>query len=534
MAGEAAAGIGTAAGEFMKGFFNARLQGAQQAMEQHQQKIQDMKMLADSIDKFQGDPTLQATLLGHLNEGIAGLPKPPKVQDQQGSSVVNFFKNMFGGKKKGDVTGPADAIPPRAGDQGGASGGDSNAIPERLPSPPLPPMSPGSQTFGGDLSHMTPPAPAAPAAPAATPAAPTGLGPMAQPSTPATPATPLSNEFLPRPEQLAQEAINKTVTHIPGGSTTPGAGVRNPQLEQRYVQAVAGAHADTALQAVEGMLAQHPEVKTLRQAYSTLGPDFAHVMDSVQQYENAGMIPKGRLESWQKRFHDVLFGSEKYNERDVKDGKKLNPETGEFDTPVSDEAILTAAYSTPKEKRTPEQVSRIAGHIESLEDKAKKDPNSLNADEQVRMGYYQSLKDKGLTGKALMDEYQAHAHPPQPMFSTTPGIDPVTKQSFIYTKNERTGAMEKTPIRTPGGEFIPSRYQEKIPGPPVKGPTGKDLPGPPIDGYSASRLIGAHSAHDPAVSLETLIDLLNHGADMTPEDHKKLSDYVNSQTAPKF
>lgn len=352
---------------------------------------------------------------------------------------------------------------------------------------------------------------------------------------------------IPSPIDITQAAMKAT--------QSPQFGFRDPVKQKMAEQQQASQVMDTLLKVTDQHLASNPNIKTLADADNdpNFGPEFRQVMDAIGRYEAAGQIEKGTLENWQKqRFADVRFGSEKYNpnaaEQIVEDAYgnrwKKGPDgsfsvratPGDLKTepgPKFDERV-DLAFSKPSAARTPADINMIAGYKEKFKTElaAKGTPT-----DRVQDAWLDDPKNTtGKTSDKIAESFQNRFHPLPPVpASLTPGISPTTNRSEIFVVNHATGKAESTGIRTAGQAFIPERYQKEVPVmTPVPG--RPDLPafdsGQKNQVFSADKLIAAHSSGDQSVSLDTINDLLNSGAEFTPADKEKLKKYAASQVNP--
>lgn len=584
--------IGSAFGEFSKGYLQGRMLQSQQALQAHTQNLEDIRTLSEAADKFKDNPQLQEQYLGQLHDALDRMPKPPKPGtsstsaggSSQTGGIKGFFSNMFGMSKKNPQA-PAGTDPmslmPEADKQ-------STGVPDAPAGPPA--VSPGSQTFGALPGLMTPPV-APPVGAAAT-------GPtMAPPPSPGAAAQPAG--FLPSPSDIAQEA-KQNWWKMPGTGFTqkPQFVGGNPQREQAYSTSVAYAHAHTALNAVDQHIENynqaHPEapIKTEADIYANpeIAPEYKHVADTVRAYEADHLIPangtngeKGTLDSWRQQFEDVRPGYDKLQADRLKVERILSkPESlrtdsekgmvtgwksrlqAEEDAKMSpdqaeqkrvNDAYLTIAQH-PQMAARPETfasatepvVQRTLSNVRDANDTVTAYQNKLRATERGKMNPDQQLQSDWMTAydqqnpKATVDQkanaFVSRFHPPQPVApQVVPGISPGQGTATFKILNRNTGKFEDTNIAVDKEHpFVPSRFEKEVT---VQVPTGIKRPNgdaimepQKVKGFDVDALTAAHASKDPSVTLDTLSTLLNNGAAFTPEDRQKLSNYIKSKANP--
>lgn len=572
--------LGAIAQQFTQGFKSSKAQEHQQGMEDAQLAYDRAGRLFQMADQVQ-DPRMKDALFSSATQLVdsAGGPGSPAKKSNPKS-----FGSILGG-----LFGIGHTAPPHPSVIGGAPGGTAGGA-TASPTPAAPSAAEGSNTFGSigqqfgpEVRQNAAPATDLPEVPAPMhekAGAPGAIldNPNAPQNTPREMAMIMAG--IPLHEEGAAAQASPIAAQFPGGQGGQGApaaasaalnfpsvvdirrraiadtaspqyGFRDQYKQSLAEQDHASTIARTLFSTMDAHLKENPAVTTLAAADKdpSFGAEFRQTMDAIAQYEEAGMLPKGTLENWQKqRFDDVRFGSDKYNpgleaERAAKtithaDGSiwRLNTKTGAFDIPegaaktkeLTPNETLQEAYNTDAVKRTASQVAAIRGDSEQIE--AKRRANApLSQDEIAKEEYYKAIGTPG--EKAAHDKlknYMDTAHPqPPPVPITMAGINPTTNRSEIMIINRITGKAESTGIRTAGAPFIPERYQKEVvvQTPNKINPRIMDESKDKV--FNADALMAAHSSGDPSVSLDTLVDLLNSHANF--DDRAKLNAYVNSK-----
>lgn len=467
----------------------------QNELQQHQQALDNIKAMAEGADRFKDNPQMHDTYLGHLNDLLDQLPKGPKQKSAGASSagadksggggIKDFFGKLFGGGKQPDTNQPQQPRPNEGIDREATA---------KMSMPQVPsPVSPDSHTYGQLPESFTPPVvnpvPAQAVPQSATPVPAPVQGPaMASPAQAAT-QEPLK---IPSPVDIAADA-RENWWKTAGFAQKPQFVGRDPEHEGLRARSNAQTIADKLLGVTDQHLqeynAANPQnpIRTLSQAVNDprFGPEFKQVMDSVQEYENAGLLTKGRLEGWQKmRFDDVRFGAEKYDPTktaESADGSRMqfNPATQRYDIPVGgqkfdaqvDDAFKTVAEN-PGIAKNPDAFRTTSPHVAGglsnpLADKvaaaktvidaytaklATGDQAKMNTDEQLRMNYKKEM-DQGIFNgpahKALF-AYMPVAHPqPPPSFIMGPPNVNQNGQKTVRLINPKTGKAEDTNLTIP-------------------------------------------------------------------------------------
>ena len=491
-------------------------------------------------------------------------------------------------------TPPLPSSAPKLSDDSQTFGTPGGMAPYASVLPPIPP--PTQTTAGAELAAgagspagapspvATPSATVSPVAakPTPAPSAPaavqTPVGPMVPPSaTPAAapsqigaapgssivngadgqpiPMHPPSDDFnLPSSNQLVNHYLTATRSGTDPNTGQPfTAKYGTPQsdaLAQRGAQMEAQMHAQAALDAVDQMTRQNPgRFSTLQQAEDDTehGADIRHVMTTVGDYENAGLLPKGTLENWQKqRFADVRFGSEKYDaQRAFTPGsmKQVPGQPGKYEQiGMTDAQKLDAAwgkgYGTPNDTTSPEEKQMIEGHLAQQKANALAGKPMTSDELAVADLRAKAAKEPNLSGpahKALSAYTTANA---PAIYTLGTGVN-AQGQTVHYVMNGRDGGLHDTNIPVaPGGTFNVAEYMDNKEGDDgmfVKpDPT---LPGTKIStpGVNAGKLIAGYLANNRGVGVNTLNYFINDPtSSMNDTERAKLKAWVGKNVSNPF
>lgn len=403
MAGEGAAVVGSAAGNFIQGFMNARLSNAELALRQHAARLEDLKTLAAM--NAQAPQEVQAEHAGFWHDQMTQAEKDFGVQKaqkaaQDGGGIGGFFKNLFGRKTAAKTQTPTSAAP-------------TTAAPPNIPA--LPSVSPDSQTFGGLPSDMAGSTaakepspffnPSGAPLPSELPAPPTAGG--AVPSAVAAPAPttrdviaasmPTSPATQPAVPPASPDAVHDwmpSAINLVMGSRLPIVGMDGKPALNHAGQVmhsnpnptVARQHAQDAAQAAMGqfeqILAKRPDLNTLDAVYADpqIGPAFTHMVSSLTGYENTEvapqttLLPKGTLEQWKQRFPDARANYEKAEH----DKQVINGIMGKYPSVTGDTEADTA-NALKSGSISADEGRRVLGNFrrQGAEDAAKQQPSQI-------------------------------------------------------------------------------------------------------------------------------------------------------------
>lgn len=395
--------------------------------------------------------------------------------------------------------------------------------------------------------------------------------------TPAGPAPASSALNFPSVVDIRRRAIADTAS--------PQYGFRDQYKQSLAEQDHASTIARTLFSTMDAHLKENPAVTTLAAADKdpSFGSEFRQTMDAIAQYEDAGMLPKGTLENWQKqRFDDVRFGSDKFSPSaeadqyaktvETPDGKRMgfNPKTNAYDIPIGGSKpvppneFLQAALNKDPAKRTPEESAAVENsYVNTPEGRLRqvlgKDVKTWTPAERTlvdgekarlaqiedsRKSQVDKVKDAAiselLSGKPgenvrALKAYEPIIQPP-PVPITGTGVGP-TGQNGTYILDRGTNKVTWTGITQPSSPFISERYMTDIPKmePRIKadGTPLKNIDGTPAleakgrkSVYDVTKLIGAYQAHDPSISLDFLNSVLATNQELQPGDREKLSKFI--------
>lgn len=564
-------GLGAIAGNFAEGYRQARAQKTQQSMQQQQLDYEHANRLFQMADQVQ-DPHMKDTLFSSATRILESLESPTKTKSNP-KGIGAMFGSMFGIGHQKDTPAPSvsetpmgpakpmESVAPGAvspdsqtfGSFGNMFGAELNAKPTAEAAPvPQGPQLPKVPEL--DLSGVPPtreliqsgmpfPKPSI-TDPRGTPvAAPPATGPAEVAPPPTAARHPQSGQplNLPSPIDITKKAMEAT--------QSPKYGFRDPVRQKMAEQQMASQVMDTLLKVTDQHLAQNPHIKTIAAADNDpdFGPEFRQVMDAIGRFEAAGQIEKGTLENWQKqRFDDVRFGAEKYNpdknvqvERDPfgnpmqrdKDGNWTRiPGVGEKTAPEKTlKELADAAFVKMPTQRTQSDINAINGFKEAF--KSEQASKGTPTDRVQDMWLDDKRNTEGKTSDQISSAFQARFHPLQPVVTSLPGVNPASGETEIFILNHTSGKMESTKIKTPGPTFIPERYQ--VSGTmqvPTKVGNRTIMESVPTKLFSADQLIAGNSSGD--VTLDTLTNLLNAGAQFSTEDAAKLRRYIASKANP--
>lgn len=546
MAGEqAVAGLGSIASSFAQGYQQARGIKRQQEHQDREEQYGHVDRLFKMADMVQ-DPKMKETLFNSATSLMDQLdsPKPANKKPGIGGTIAQLFG--FGNKKPAAGMGPTNrTFDPAQLDQ-----------PSALPAVPDP-VSPDSQTygnlsqyFGQELNQQptsvttgTPPMPQAKSAlelsKQPTQAMATQPQPVARPAAvPQVPGTPQSGLGIPSATDITAEAMK--ATQSPSGMFR-GEGYK----EQLYARQRADSIAKALLGATDQHLAEHPEIKTLGQAYNDpqLGPEFREVMATIGDYESAGHLSKGYLENWQKRFDDVRFGSDKYNPQATANGYQINPATQRYDIPIGDKKLedqTGAIFKKDPSTWTPEDQAAVSGWQAQLEAKERAN-HPLSDEDRLKKDYIDELRQgitDGHAGKA-MKQYQSVVHPVQPPSMVfPPGASTIQNgQKFFTGINPKNGATLTTGIAVPANfDLDKVMRMEKNVQVPSKTFPGRTEPTDMkvFDPTQVKRAFqsGELSGSDPNGAIKALQDIVNSGAFANDNDKRDLELFLKSVLNP--
>lgn len=459
-------GIGAAASAFAEGYRQAHQQKFQKTQAINEAQFEHAKGLLQAADQIQ-DPTMAETVrkqaMDLMNQySPNGSKSSGKSDDGIGHAIGRLFGFGKTGASKGQV--PADTI------------SDAPAGPPMPTAPPA--VSADSRTFG-DLDSMFG---STLNAPSATPSA---SSPKAG-SLPAVPSPSFENASgEPVPSSAAGGTPAQPAALVPGPSSVEAFALPSPieltlkyrsansgpmgtvtaqslQKAQLQAQQEAEAHSRVALTAIDHIIQQDPgRFATLGQAENDKehGQDFRTVMSGVQAYEDAGQLPKGTVESWQKqRFNDVRFGSDKMNTSPVVTPEgtyAFNPATGKHDLQIgspSYENKLNAIYSKPPETWTPDEKNTVAGSIAQI--RAKEDAgHPATTKESLEKDYAAELAKNIFNGPARkrMEDFTKTTAPPVQPPSMIMGPQAVTATGEIHPTmiNPKDGTLRTLDVALP-------------------------------------------------------------------------------------